>query len=356
MKSLTIRDIARLSGVSRSTVSLVLNHSSRISDVTRQHVWRIIQEVGYEPNALARGLARKRSGMVAVVVPATGSHVFSDFYFSEAISGIGDVLAARRLHLVIEVATPTWITQGAGLRLFGERRIDGMLLLGTLTTDAFVTRLVRSGHPCVLVNTLLPHAAAVAAENAEGAKAMVLHLAGIGHERIAFIGGLENTTVGLERTEGYRAGIAEAGLSYKPSYVVYGNFSEESGATAMRALLTRRPRPTAVFAANDMMAIGALAVLHEEGLRVPEDIALAGADDTMLASYVTPPLTTIRQSMYAIGRLATEMLLERIANPSGRAIATRVETELVIRASCGAQVSTPSVFSRSERRNLGRMS
>ncbi len=336
MKQLTIRDIARLSGVSRSTVSLVLNHSPRISDVTRRRVWEVIEREGYEPNALARGLARRRSDMVAVVVPVTGSHVLSDFYFSEAISGIGDALAARGLHLVIEVATPEWVRVDAGMRLFRERQIDGMLIIGTLTSDAFVDRLVQSGHPVALVNSVMPGASSVVAENASGAQAMVRQLASLGHQSIGYIGGLDDTTVGAERTAGYRAGLAEAGLDVRESLVVYGNFSEASGAEGMRALLTRRPRPTAVFAANDMMALGALRVARESGLRVPQDIALAGADDIALGSYVTPRLTTIRQPMYEIGRQATDTLLRRVmAGPDEAPVVTRIETQLVVRESCG---------------------
>ncbi len=339
MKQLTIRDIARLSGVSRSTVSLVLNHSPRISDVTKRRVWDVIEREGYEPNAMARGLARRRSDMVAVVVPVTGSHVLSDFYFSEAISGIGDALAARGLHLVIEVATPEWVRTMAGLRLFRERQIDGMLVVGTLTSDTFVEKLVKSGHPVALVNSVLPGAAGVVAENVSGAKAMVRHLVSLGHERIGYIGGLDSTTVGLERTAGYRAAMAEAGLPVRDGYVVYGNFSEESGAEAMRQMLALRPRPTAVFAANDMMALGALRVARESGLDVPRDIALAGADDIALSSYVTPPLTTIRQPMYDIGRQATDTLLSLLAGDEGEPAVTRIETQIVVRESCGARLA-----------------
>lgn len=336
MKQLTIRDIARLSAVSRSTVSLVLNHSPRISAETKRRVWEVIEREGYEPNALARGLARRRSDMVAVVVPVTGSHVLSDFYFSEAISGIGDALAARGLHLVIEVATPDWVRTLAGLRLFRERQIDGMLIVGTLTSDLFVEKLVKSGHPVALVNSVMPGAPSVVAENVSGASAMVRHLVSLGHSRIGYIGGLDNTTVGLERTAGYHAGLAEAGLPVRESYVVYGNFSEASGAEAMRALLSRQPRPTAVFAANDMMALGALREARAAGLRVPRDIALAGADDIALGSYVTPPLTTIRQPMYDIGRQATDTLLALLAGADAAPTVARIKTQLVVRASCGS--------------------
>lgn len=309
-RKLTIRDIARLSGVSRSTVSLVLNNDNRISDETKKRVQAVIRRSGYEPNAMARGLARRRAGMVAVVVPRTSSHVFSDYYFSEAMSGIGDVLASRGYRMLIEMATEQFVREETYHKLFREGQIDGMLLIGTLTTDEYV-REIGALFNVVLVNSTFDDLPSVYADNYQGARDMMNHLAGLGHRQIGFIGGLDITTVGHDRNRAYRDGLAGAGLPADDRLVAWGNFSEESGYEAARELLQRQPRPTAVFAANDMMAIGCLRAAEEFGLKIPRDLTVVGADDVSLASYVRPRLTTLRQPMYDIGRLATETLLHQ---------------------------------------------
>lgn len=315
-RKLTIRDIARLAGVSRSTVSLVINHDSRISSDTRQRVQEVIRRAGYEPNAMARGLARRRAGMIAVVVPRTSDHVFSDYYFSEAMSGIGDALAARGYRMLIESATEAFIRDEHHHKLFREGQIDGMMLVGTLTTDTYILD-IAAQHRVLLVNSHLPGVASVMADNYEGSRAMVRYLVALGHRRIAHLGGLDTTNVGFDRGRGFRDAMAEAGVPLLEEWQVWGNFSEESGYRCGRELLTRPGRPTAVFAANDMMAIGCLRAAEELGLSVPRDVTVVGADDVRLASYVRPRLTTIRQPMYEIGRLATECLLQLPARSPG---------------------------------------
>lgn len=314
-KKLTIRDIARMAGVSRSTVSLVINSDHRISSDTRQRVQEVIRRAGYEPNAMARGLARRRADMVAVVVPRTADHVFSDYYFSEAMSGIGDALAARGYRMLIEHATEQFIRDEHHHKLFREAQIDGMLLVGTLTTDDYILD-IASRHRVLLVNSHLPGVASVIADNYGGARGLVAHLVELGHRCIARIGGLDTTNVGFDRGRGFRDGMTAAGLDLADEWQVWGNFSEDSGYECGRRLLTASRRPTAIFAANDMMAIGCLRAAEEIGLRVPEDLTVVGADDVRLASYVRPRLTTIRQPMYEIGRMATECLLQLPARPA----------------------------------------
>jgi len=332
-RKLTIRDIARLSGVSRSTVSLVLNNDRRISEETRIRVQEIIRQSGYEPNAMARGLARRRAGMVAVVIPRTTSHVFSDYYFSEAISGIGDVLAGRGYRMLIEMANEAFIHERAHHKLFREGQIDGMLIIGALKTDTYILEIAQR-FPVVLVNSVLDDIPSVSADNYQGMLLMVDYLASLGHRRIGYIGGLDITTVGAERTRGFREGLVAAGLPGDDRLVAWGNFSEESGLAAGRQLIAQEPRPTAIVAANDMMAIGVLRAAEEAGITVPGQLTLVGADDISLASYVRPRLTTLRQPMYDIGRSATELLLV-LSGDGGEAteLHTCMSTELVIRES-----------------------
>lgn len=330
-KRLTIRDIARLSGVSRSTVSLVINRDARISPATRQRVQRVITRAGFEPNALARGLARRRPELVAVVMPRISSHLFSDVYFSEALSGISDELVRRGRRMLIEIARSSRNEENRCLKLFREHLIEGMLVIGTLRTDPWVHELVRSGKPVLLVNSAVPRGVSILADNFNGTRALIARLAALGHRKIGYIRGLESTTVGLERSRGFRAGMHEAGLRVETRWVASGDFSESSGREAMLQLLRRSSLPTAVFAANDVMAVGALSVLRERGVAVPEEMTVVGADDVRLAAYVTPPLTTLRQPMYEIGRLATQCLLEW--TEGARPKSAVVPTEVVMRAS-----------------------
>ena len=332
----TIRDIARLAGVSRSTVSLVINDDPRISAETKARVIEVIEKAGYEPSSLARGLARRRANAAAVLLPRTGSHVFADFYFSEAISGIASALSEAGYRLLIEIVDERFLESGHHMKLFREGGVDGMLLVGTLTEDEFARELIRAHAPIVLVNSRMEGAASVVADNRTGAREMVAHLVEVGHRRIGFIGGLENTTVGEDRSRGFREGLDAAGIPFDEGLRLWGNFSEESGAEVARLLLAQNPRPTALMAANDTMAIGALRVAQEElGLRVPEDLTVVGADGIRLTTYIRPRLTTISQPIYDIGRMATELLLEAIERKSLAPEVRMVPTRLVIRESSG---------------------
>ncbi|MDI6783543.1 MAG: LacI family DNA-binding transcriptional regulator [bacterium] len=348
-RALTIRDIAKLSGFSRSTVSLVLNNNPRISQDTRKKIRRIMKQVGYQPNITARRLAERRSRMIGVIVPQT-SHVFSDYYFSEAISGISDVLVQSEYKLMLQVVTPEFKEKKVYLSLFEERYIDGMLLLGMLTDEPMVRHLQKKRYPILLVNSAMNGVSSVVADNILGVKLAAEHLIKLGHQKFGLIKGLENTNTGIDRITGFMKVLNHHRLVINPKWIVAGNYSEESGYLGMKQILANRLVPTAVFAGNDMMAIGAIRAIREYGLQVPDDIAIVGGDDIKLAAYIEPPLTTIRQDMYEIGALAARELITLIHTHHTRARSTRmkkeqlphagtphmVKTELIIRKSCGA--------------------
>lgn len=334
---LTIRDVARMAGVSRSTVSLVINSDPRISSGTKARVLKVIQEAGYQPNTMARRLARRKSETVAVVLPKTDSPVFADVYFAEAISGVSAALGRAGYRLLIEIADERFLARREQHRLFQEGAADGMLLLGTTSEDEFVQELIEAGRPLVLVNSRRPGAASVVADNRTGMRGLVLRLAELGHRRIGFIGGLEITTVGEDRSLGFLDGLSAAGIPFREDLRLWGNFSEESGAEGARVLLRRPDPPTALVAANDMMAIGALRVAQDElGLAVPNDLTVVGADDIRLTTYVRPRLTTLSQPIFEIGRRATEMLLGALAAGKRPQESVQMPTSLVLRESSGA--------------------
>ncbi|UCF78914.1 MAG: LacI family DNA-binding transcriptional regulator [Candidatus Eiseniibacteriota bacterium] len=344
----TIRDIARLSGFSRSTVSLVLNGDPRIAPSTRRRIWDVIERVGYQPNCMARSLARKRSMIVAVVVPRVSARIFSDYYFSESMSGINETLTANGYRMIIQMVTENFLKTGMHLRLFRERQIDGMLLVGTLDTDDYVEEVFESGNTAVLVNSWRPGYSCVVADNFEGARRVVDHLASMGHRRIGYISGLDSTTVGLRRSEGYKQGLADCGLESVEECVGYGDFSEQSGYEAARQILSSAERPTAIFAGNDMMAIGCVECAREMGISVPGQLAVVGADDIALSSYFRPKLTTLRQPMFDIGCLATELLLGKLSGTSEWPVEKVVPTELIVRESCGAECAERTARNRTE--------
>ncbi len=330
----TIRDIAAMAGVSRSTVSLALNDSPKINSATKAHIMELIERVGYRPNQTARNLVRQSSGIVCVILPKI-EHVVSDTYFSESLSGILEVVTARNYHMMVEMATDVFKAERRANKLYRQGTLDGVLCVGSLTTDSYLAELAEAGCPVVLVNSSLPGVPDVVAANREAAAAAVRHLHRLGHRRIAHIKGSEFVTTAIHRTQGYFDAVRELGLPASPELVAEGYFDQRSGYLAMKWLLSHPGRPTAVFTTNDTMAIGAMEALAEEGLGCPRDVALFGGDDIDLARYVSPKLSTMRQGMFAIGQAACEKLFQRMAGEDVGAT-EQIPVDLVIRESCGA--------------------
>lgn len=351
-----------MAGVSRSTVSLAINDSPKVSEETKRRIMEICEAVDYQPNVMARGLVAKISRVISIVIPEI-SNVFSDYYFAETINGVLDAATRRGYHLLMETASQPFREEKTALRLFRAKRMDGALFVGALTTDHYIMELAERGCPVVLVNSTLPGVPTVIADNVAGTISAVEHLARLGHRRVGFIKGLDVVTTGVDRTEGFYRARERFHLDGDAELVAYGNFSQESGYDAMKQLLALERRPTAVFTTNDMMAVGAYRALKEAKLRVPEDIAIVGGDDIALARFLTPELTTIRQNMFLIGALASDALIDTVEEraglkssnaqrdgngdaalpvtvkrepgPAGRIV---VPTELIIRESCGYQL------------------
>lgn len=309
--SLTIRDIARMAEVSRSTVSLVLNNSPKVHSATRQKVLDIIEEVGYYPNHIARSLVSRKSRTIVVILPKI-SHLFTDLYFAETLNGILDALKEKEHDLLIQVADKNYIKRKDYFKVFRERRAEGGIFLGNLNTDYYIKEVADARFPICLVNNSILGVPRVLADNVTGAFNAVEHLVEQGHQRIGFIKGLDEVTVGVDRYLGFKWARDKFRLDKDEKLIAFGNFSEESGYEAMKRLLQLKNRPTAVFSTNDMMAIGAMKAIREEGLKIAQDIALVGGDNNILAHYVQPALTTIDQHMYDLGFRSVELLLDMI--------------------------------------------
>ena len=333
---LNLEDIARLSGVSRSTVSRVINNSPNVREETRQRVLKVIAEHNFAPNLAARSLVTQRTRVIGLYIPYFVSALFSDPYFPMLIQAI----TARANELDYDVmlwlrgqnTPPTHLHQ----RVLENRMTDGLILASTARDDTLMDELIERGRVYVLNGRPWRHADQanyVDTANREGAQQAVEHLAQLGRRRIATITGRVDISSGYDRLLGYQDVLARLGLPQEEALVYYGDFTEHSGYLGVHKLMSAEP--DAIFVASDRMALGALRALRELGVRVPDDVALVGFDDMPFATLAEPQLTTIRQSVPRLGTLAVEGLiglLEGTITPPYQAV---LPTQLVIRASCG---------------------
>ena len=328
-----LEEIARLAGVSRSTVSRVVNDHPSVRREVRERVQRIIAETGFQPNAAARSLASQRSYMLGLVIPRTVHTVFTDPYFPRLTQGVAQACNDHdyTLSLFIEADDVKLFP-----RLSRSGLMDGVVVQASSVDDGLIPKLLAARLPLVVAGrpSLGEGVSFVDVDNVQGAFLAVSHLAGLGHTRIATVTGPLNTAVGTDRLRGYRRALEARGLRYDAAFTAAGDFTEPGGYLAMRRLLAHHP--TAVFAASDVMARGAIRALAEAGRRVPGDVAVVGYDDLPPATMTSPLLTTIRQPIRRLGAKAVETLLDVIAHGPEPARRLVFDTELVIRESCGA--------------------
>ncbi|MWB98530.1 LacI family DNA-binding transcriptional regulator [Agromyces sp. MMS17-SY077] len=327
----TIEDVARESGVSRGTVSRVLNGGHWVSDDARVAVEQAIKRTGYRPNPHARSLATSRANSIAFLLTESQDRLFEDPNFSVLMRGAAEALAERDLPLVLLMAGSD-AEQRRATEFISGGHVDGALLVSSHRgREGFLADLVAADVPVIACGIPLGYERKigyVTVDDVDGARQMVAHLRDSGRRRIATITGPADTSGGIGRLEGYRA---ELGEDFDPTLVVEGDYSRASGVRGMRELLRRAPDLDAVFASNDVMASGALEVLREAGRRVPEDVAVAGFDDAPIASRLEPGLTTMRQPFDRVAHEMVRLLLDVI---DGR-VAARVTlpAELVVRDS-----------------------
>jgi DNA-binding LacI/PurR family transcriptional regulator len=342
----TAKDVAELAGVSRTTVSFVLNDvpGMRISDETRQQVIEAAQRLDYHPDATARRMASGQTCQIGFVLRQSPEQAFADQFLPQVLRGLSQVTAERRYHILFEAIPPENHT-GAYARLIRERHVDGLVLSGPRSDDQELLRIHLEGAPLVLMGHLPGTGISfVDVENVRSATLAVQHLVNLGHRRIAIITNAPPAyTASADRLKGYQAALAGAGIAYDDSLVRAGNFTPQSGIAAMNDLLDLAPLPTAVFVASDTVALGALQAIRRRGLRVPQDIAVVGFDDIPFAEFVDPPLTTIRLPAHGLGWAAGDLLISLINNDQIRSRQVLLETELVIRDSCGARSSPGTI-------------
>jgi LacI family transcriptional regulator len=333
----TIKDVAREAGVSVATVSRVFNESAVVSADTRRNVREVAERLNYWPNGVARSLITNRTHAIGVMLP----DLFGEFY-SEILRGMDCTARTAGLHLLVSSSHADAHEVVAALRTI-RGRIDSLIVMAPDVDAGAAIRATAAALPLVLIapESGFEGCDTIAIANEKGARSVVRHLTQLGHRRIATITGPSRNGDARQRLEGYRGAMRQAGAEISTALEIPGDFTERSGYEAGARMLKLHPRPTAVFAANDYMAIGVIGALSDAGLRVPEDLAVVGFDDIPMARYLNPALTTVHVDAYRLGERAVERLLENPHTRGGRPAYHEVlPTTLVARSSCGTSSAT----------------
>jgi LacI family transcriptional regulator len=345
--SVTIYDLAREAGVGIGTVSRCLNNHPHVSPETRERVLAIMKRLNYQPHAGAQRLASRRTNTVSVIIPS-----FTNYFFVQTLQGVQDFAADVGLDLMLYGVSHTAQVDHYLRRSLHRGHVDGVLFFSMILPESFVARFQQMHLPIVLVDA--HHAAfdSILVQNVEGGYSATRHLISLGHRDIAMINASLETQPARDRMAGYQRALEEAGIPFREDRVIVSSagkndgFNRDAGRDPMSRLLmlpAGPKRPTAVFIASDVQAIGALEAARAEGVRIPDDLAVVAFDDIELALYAE--LTTMRQPMYEIGRLAMEKLLVRMKDPDAPATRTSFLPDLIIRSSCGASRKTGAAMS-----------
>ena len=334
---LTLEEIGKLAGVSRSTVSRVINNHPNVSDVVREKVALIIKETNYSPHLAARTLASQRSYVIGLVIPRSVQAFFGDPYFALLIQGIAKAANLFDYTFSLFLLESYEIEERLIPRITRPGFVDGLIVQSTSADDKVLSRVIHGSTPYVMAGRPLGHEEAnyIDVDNVYGATLAVEHLIKLGRKRIATVMGPLSSSPGLDRKLGYEKTLSKNGFVLEDSLIREGDFTEQAGYQAAKQIM--ESKPDAFFVASDQMALGVLRAIKEEGLRVPDDIAIVGFDDLSPAQYADPQLTTIHQPILRFGMSAVEMLLKKINNEELEPQNTILDVELIIRDSCGGK-------------------
>jgi len=333
-RSPTLEVVAELAGVSRATVSRVVNGSSKVSMEVHAAVTKAISELGYVPNRAARTLVTRRTDTIVLIMHERTDTVFEDPFFPIVLRGVNAALSSTDMQLVLLHARGDQQRERA-LRYVCNGHVDGALLISMHGDDPMPDAIRAAGIPMVAMGRPLsgPRADYVDADNAGGGGEAVRHLIAAGRRCLATVAGPLDMSPGVDRLRGYVHATRTAGMRAAADRVTHGDFTEAAGYHGIKQLLEKTPKIDGVFVASDLMAIGALRALRELGRRVPDDVAIIGFDDAPLARYADPPLTTIRQPVDRLGQEMVRLLLHRQSDPDGELQIVILPTELMVRAS-----------------------
>jgi DNA-binding LacI/PurR family transcriptional regulator len=337
LNRVTLEDVAKQAGVSLATVSRVVNDYPHVSAKVRQQVQDVIDQLGYNPNYIARSLATQRTGNIGLVFPNSIHNFFTDPYYPRLTEGIAHACNENDYTLSLFIFHTEELEKKLIPRLTGGGLVDGIIVQSTGIDDDVLFEIKEGNVPFLVAGRPLnlEDAHYIDVDNVAGAYNVVAHLIQNGRTSIGMITGAMNTAAGLDRLQGYKRALADRNIPVDDSKIAQGNFTEESGYYGAKTLITGNGAIDAIFSASDTMAVGALKALREQSLSVPEDIALVGFDDLPPAKSVVPSLTTIRQPIRRFGIKAVEMLIDIINNGQTTPQQMILSTELIVRESCG---------------------
>ncbi len=329
----TLEQVAEVAGTSRATVSRVINHSPKVSAPVRETVERAIAQLGYTPNRAARSLVTRRTNSVGLVVAESEQRVFGEPFFADLVRGVSTALDGTDVQLVLLLNRSD--QDRSRVQEFLASHVDGVLLVSSRTEDPLIEQLATGSIPAVLAGRPLHTAQLpyVDVDNVGGARQAVGHLAELGCTRIATVTGPQDMVAGVDRLAGYRQGLEAAGLPFDDELVFEGDFGGDSGEQGAAQLLDRHGDVDAIFAASDLMAIGTMQELKRRGRRVPDDVAVVGFDDSVIATTTQPGLSSVHQAVGELGRQMIERLLELMGGSTPVPNATILPTHLVVRES-----------------------
>ena len=341
----TLKDVAKIAGVSIGTASMAINHNPLVNEETRKKVLEIAAELEYVPNEIARRFQAQRTNTIAVVIPHTASHVFSHPYFNGIFLGITEVLEKYGMTLNISTSPAETDEQSAYQKILQNRAADGVIVASAAATDKNAFRFAQLGYPVVFIGDFLEEGiTSVGVDDYAGAFEATEHLIKVhGFSRLAHISGPLEHSSARTRLDGLLEALQAHQLELLPSDLYEGDYSQEAGYVGMKRLIALDDPPRAVFIGNDLMSVGALQALGEAGLSAPKDVAIVSFDDVHLAQLTSPPLTTVRQPIKELGHSAAEILMERLTGDVDTGSWHRTtdgqhhkfETKLVVRRSCG---------------------
>lgn len=329
----SIKDVARRANVSISTVSHVVNGTRFVSESARKQVQDAIRDLDYVPSAVARSLKSNSTKTLGMLIPNC-----TNPYFAEIVRSVEDHCFGAGYTLILCNTDDEPRRQTVYLQVLSEKRIDGLIIISTGNDSELLALVEGLTIPTVLLDREISHVHCDLVETAhmQGATMATEHLLGLGHKRIACIGGPTDLNSSVQRIQGWRNALDKAGFSDDAAQLVWhSDFTSQGGYEAMKQVMQSSIKPTAVFVCNDLMGIGALSAAHEAGIRVPQDISLVGFDDIELAHFSSPPLTTVAQPKQRMGEMAVDMLLERIQSKREQAKQVLLQPTLVVRASSG---------------------
>lgn len=334
--SVTIKDVAKLAGVSPSTVSRVIADHPRISQTTKEKVREAMRELGYYPNAIARSLVNKTSNSLGVIRSRTTEQTFANPFFPDVIRGISSIANKHRLNLVLSTSSTPEQEEEECLNLLRQRRVDGVILLASHHNDQLIPVLAQEGFPFVLVGRYdgPEEIAWVNNDNVAAARTAVEYLMDKGHRRIACLDGNPDYVVSTDRFQGYCEALTDRGIEVNLDLVEHSEFSVEGGYEAAKRILERNIPFTALFSVDDLLAIGAMRALQERGLVVGRDVGVIGFNNTMLGACIEPALTSVHVPIYELGQIAVQMLVAQIYGTGVQPDHQILPAGLVIRDSC----------------------